>query len=63
MRLPDASLYLGSKATLEQFVRSLCRELGPRLITVNVLSPGFTETDMLPDDQQIPGPGSKPFTF
>jgi len=51
MPFADASLYLGSKGAIEQFVRSLSRELGPRFITVNVLSPGFTETDMLPDDQ------------
>src|SRR4030095_8230459 len=48
----DASLYLGSKGAIEQFVRSLSRELGSRFITVNILSPGFTETDMLPDDEQ-----------
>ena len=53
MHFPGASLYLGSKAAVEQFARTLSRELGPRLITVNVLSPGFTETDMLPDNEQI----------
>ena len=53
MHFADASLYLGSKGAVEQFVRSLARELGPRFVTVNVLSPGFTETDMLPEDEQI----------
>jgi len=53
MPFPGASLYLGSKGAIEQFVRSLSRELGPRFITVNILSPGFTETDMLPEDEQI----------
>lgn len=53
LHFADASLYLGSKGAIEQFVRSLSRELGPRFVTVNVLSPGFTETDMLPDDEQI----------
>ena len=48
---PNASLYLGSKGAIEQFVRSLSRELGPRNITVNTLSPGFTDTDMLSNDQ------------
>jgi 3-oxoacyl-[acyl-carrier protein] reductase len=53
MPFADASLYLGSKGAIEQFVRSLSRELGPKSITVNVLSPGFTETDMLPGDEQF----------
>ncbi|HXU35706.1 MAG TPA: SDR family oxidoreductase [Blastocatellia bacterium] len=53
MQFAGASLYLGSKGAVEQFARSLSRELGPRFITVNVLSPGFTETDMLPEDEQI----------
>ena len=53
MPFPGSSLYVGSKGAVEQFARSLSRELGPRLITVNVLSPGFTETDMFPDDAQF----------
>ena len=53
MPFADASLYLGSKGAVEQFVRSLARELGPRFVTVNVLSPGFTQTDMLPGDEQF----------
>jgi 3-oxoacyl-[acyl-carrier protein] reductase len=51
MHFADASLYLGSKGAIEQFVRSLSRELGPRFITVNVVSPGFTDTDMLSNDE------------
>jgi len=63
MPFSDASLYLGSKGAVERFVRSLSREVGHRFITVNVLSPGFTETDMLPDDEQIRtfGAGLSPF--
>jgi 3-oxoacyl-[acyl-carrier protein] reductase len=45
--VPQGALYCGSKAAVEQFTKSLARELGPRGITVNTVSPGFTETGML----------------
>ena len=38
--------YAASKAGLIGFGRSLARELGGRNITVNVVAPGFIETDM-----------------
>ncbi|WP_329112784.1 3-oxoacyl-ACP reductase FabG [Streptomyces sp. NBC_01353] len=38
--------YAASKAGLVGFGRSMARELGPRGITVNVVAPGFIETDM-----------------
>jgi 3-oxoacyl-[acyl-carrier protein] reductase len=41
------SLYLASKAAAEQLTRVLSKELGARCITVNVVSPGVTDTDML----------------
>jgi 3-oxoacyl-[acyl-carrier protein] reductase len=47
--------YAASKAGLVGLARSLARELGPRSITVNVVAPGFVETDMtaaLPDDRK-----------
>lgn len=46
LHMPNFSLYLGSKGAIEQFARSLARELGPRNVTVNILSPGYTDTDM-----------------
>ncbi|MFI1799417.1 beta-ketoacyl-ACP reductase [Streptomyces sp. NPDC020379] len=38
--------YAASKAGLIGFARSVARELGSRNITVNVVAPGLTETDM-----------------
>ncbi len=40
------SNYAASKAGLVGFARSLARELGRRNITVNVVAPGFVDTDM-----------------
>jgi 3-oxoacyl-[acyl-carrier protein] reductase len=47
--------YAASKAGLVGFARSLARELGSRNITVNVVAPGFVDTDMtraLNDEQR-----------
>jgi 3-oxoacyl-[acyl-carrier protein] reductase len=55
------SLYLGSKGAIEQFARSLSVELGPRNVTVNILSPGFTDTDMLPEQYREYGASLSPF--
>ena len=49
MGLSGATVYLGSKGALEQFTKGLAHELAPRGVTVNTVSPGFTETAMLPD--------------
>ncbi len=61
MHFADMSLYLGSKGAVEQFARSLSVELGPRNISVNVLSPGFTDTDMLPGEYREYGASLSPF--
>ena len=39
--------YAGSKAAIEAFARCWAAEFGPRQITVNTVSPGMTETDLL----------------
>jgi NAD(P)-dependent dehydrogenase (short-subunit alcohol dehydrogenase family) len=47
LNLPSGACYFRSKAAVEQFCRTLAKEVAPRGITVNVASPGFTETAML----------------
>lgn len=47
--------YAASKAGQVAFARSLSKEVGSRNITVNCVSPGFIDTDLiadLPDDQK-----------
>ncbi|RKK01920.1 SDR family oxidoreductase [Pseudoroseomonas wenyumeiae] len=44
------SVYYMTKAALQAFTRGLARELGPRDITVNLVQPGSTNTDMNPAD-------------
>jgi 3-oxoacyl-[acyl-carrier protein] reductase len=58
---PDQSLYLGSKGAVEQFVRCLSWELGGRGITVNAVSPGPTETDLMQDRYRDKAAGMSPF--
>jgi 3-oxoacyl-[acyl-carrier protein] reductase len=50
---PGSTLYAGSKAAIERFALGLAKELGPRQITVNVVSPGITRTDGLVAPQQM----------
>ncbi|TPK64601.1 SDR family oxidoreductase [Mesorhizobium sp. B2-4-19] len=61
MFFTQTALYLGSKGAVEQFVRVLSRELGPRGVTVNALSPGFTDTDLLPERDRAVAAGMSPF--
>lgn len=42
--------YAASKAGIIGFSKSLARELAPKKITVNVVAPGATETDIIADD-------------
>ena len=61
MFFSETSLYLGSKGAVEQFVRVLSRELGSRNITVNAVSPGFTDTELLPERDRAVAAGMSPF--
>jgi 3-oxoacyl-[acyl-carrier protein] reductase len=61
MFFPRQSLYLRSKGAVEQFVRALSWELGGRGITVNAISPGPTETDMMQDRHRDRAAGMSPF--
>jgi 3-oxoacyl-[acyl-carrier protein] reductase len=61
MILPGNALYLGSKGSLAQFVRTLAQELGSRKITVNALLPGYTDTDLLPDRDRAVAATASPF--
>jgi 3-oxoacyl-[acyl-carrier protein] reductase len=47
MPLPGAGLYAASKAAGEQFALALAKEIGHRQVTVNLVSPGVTDTDGL----------------
>lgn len=55
MSFPGATAYLGSKAALEQYTKGLAHELAPRGITVNTVSPGFTETGMMTESYRQMG--------
>jgi 3-oxoacyl-[acyl-carrier protein] reductase len=44
---PANALYIAGKAAIEQFTAVAAREFGPRGITVNCVSPGATDTDLL----------------
>jgi 3-oxoacyl-[acyl-carrier protein] reductase len=57
-RVPQAGIaaYAASKAGLIGLTKGLARDLGPRGITVNVVHPGSTDTDMNP----AAGPHAEP---
>lgn len=43
--IPTASIYTGTKAAVDSITRVLAKELGPRKIRVNAISPGGVETE------------------
>jgi 3-oxoacyl-[acyl-carrier protein] reductase len=47
LNLEGGACYFGSKAAVEQFCRVAAREVAARGITINTVSPGLIETDML----------------
>jgi NAD(P)-dependent dehydrogenase (short-subunit alcohol dehydrogenase family) len=53
---PGVTLYALSKSALVGLTKGLARDLGPRGITVNLVQPGSTDTDMNPAD----GPAADP---
>lgn len=46
LMLPTYSAYCATKAAVEQLTRILAKEVGPRKITVNVVSPGPVNTEL-----------------
>jgi 3-oxoacyl-[acyl-carrier protein] reductase len=46
---PGQGNYCASKAGMVGFTKALAREVGSRNITVNIVAPGFVETDMTRD--------------
>jgi 3-oxoacyl-[acyl-carrier protein] reductase len=50
---PGFSLYSMSKTALAGLTKALGRELGPRAITVNLVNPGPTDTELNPADSAM----------
>jgi 3-oxoacyl-[acyl-carrier protein] reductase len=46
LMLPGYATYVATKGAVEQFSHVLAKELGPKNITVNVVSPGPTNTEL-----------------
>ncbi len=44
--MPTYGAYVATKGAVEQLTRAMAKELGPRGITINAISPGPTETEL-----------------
>lgn len=55
LSFPGATAFLGSKAALEQYTKGVAQELAPKGVTVNTVSPGFTETGMMTEEYRQVG--------
>ena len=58
MMLPGYSIYAASKAAVDQLTRVLAKEMGERQVTVNAVSPGPVDTELLREgrtEEQLQG--------
>jgi 3-oxoacyl-[acyl-carrier protein] reductase len=46
---PELSYYISAKSALIGFVKSIATELAPKGISINIVSPGMTDTDLIAD--------------
>jgi 3-oxoacyl-[acyl-carrier protein] reductase len=51
LMMPKYGAYVASKGAVEQLTHILAKELGPRQITVNAVSPGPTDTELFSQDK------------
>jgi len=49
--MPNYGAYVATKGAVEQLTRSLAKEVGPRGITINTISPGPTETELFVNEK------------
>ena len=57
---PGVGLYAASKASVEQFVKILAKEVGQRNVTVNAIAPGPTDTAMVSQLARETAPAATP---
>lgn len=62
LTVPERSVYAGSKGAIDSFVRVFSKDCGRKKITVNVVAPGGTVTDMFNDVSRHYIPGGKTYT-